>query len=94
MQTFPILLILFSFKIYPAMGDDNHVEIQINNQTEEGSFGQQLTNKRKNKITVYLVLVAAVCSAGSSLQFGYNLSVINTPQLVGKYYFQFPHYYY
>lgn len=36
----------------------------------------------KSPVTCYLVLAAIVCFAGSSLQFGFNLTVINAPQEV------------
>lgn len=44
--------------------------------------GDDSTKMPRSKVTCYLVLATIVCFAGSSLQFGYNLSVINAPQSV------------
>jgi len=46
------------------------------------------SNGNKGKLTFHLALGAIVCFAGSSLQFGYNLSVINAPQSVIEKHFE------
>lgn len=49
------------------------------------SSGSDTKQGEKSPVTCHLVLAAIVCFAGSSLQFGYNLTVINAPQSVSIY---------
>lgn len=56
------------------------VDLKVCDQEETTHVMQQVRNKRK--ITFSLVFAAVTCFAGGSLQFGFNLAVINAPSLV------------
>nr|XP_047126764.1 solute carrier family 2, facilitated glucose transporter member 3 isoform X1 [Hydra vulgaris] len=47
-----------------------------------------ITLNMAQEITIRLILVAVVCFGGSSLQFGYNLAVVNAPEPILKAFFK------
>ena len=51
-------------------------------EPDENSNPNTNLSERKQRISCYLVTSSIVCFMGSPLQFGYNLAVINAPQLV------------
>jgi len=55
---------------------------QNENKSDMNLVGKAEGGSKCKGLTGYLILVAVVCFAGSSLQFGYNLSVINAPQII------------
>ena len=61
-----------------AMEDKKSYE-EINGQDKEKLDITSTSSPTHGKVTTSLVLAAIVCFGGSSLQFGYNLVVVNAP---------------